>query len=147
MKNGFKVFVSVVAGFAYGLFFAQKSGKELRSELKKSDVPGKKFLEELKKMINESSDEISSVVKKSPEIQDLLKSGKVQFNEFVKIVRELGDETSKTTKEEIENLAKNAKNSVEKLKKNVEKKGTVIKKKIENKLEKEVKTIAKKLKK
>jgi gas vesicle protein len=147
MKNGFKVLISAAAGLAYGLFFAQKSGKKLRSEIKNSETPGKTFIEEFKKMINESGSEISTVVKNSKEIQDLLKSGKVQFEEFIKTVRDLGDEASENAKDEIETLAKNAKKSAGELKGKVQKvgkEGKKVKKNFENKLEKEVKNIVKK---
>ena len=65
MRGVFKFLFSVTIGALWGMFFAQKPGKKLRSEIKKSNEPGKLIFRELQAMTKDSSEEVKHFVKNS----------------------------------------------------------------------------------
>lgn len=56
MKKLLSLLFGLSAGYVAGIFFAQKSGKELRKELKKSKTPLEDLFNELKKADKEFLD-------------------------------------------------------------------------------------------
>jgi len=128
MKGFFRFLFSITIGLAYGLFFAQKSGKNLRTELKKSKSPATDFLKELKSVDKEALDSFSNWAKNSEELQKVLESGKEQFDAFVEKVKELGTEAVGVAEKELEEMSVNAKKAAITLKKQAIKKGTIAKK-------------------
>jgi gas vesicle protein len=141
MKGLLKIAFGATVGAAYGLMFAQKAGKNLRADLKRAKNPGKLLWGELKKISKESGGAVANFIKNSKELQEVMSSGKSQFEQLVKGAKELGSEASQIVKEELEDLAKNAKNAAEDLGKEVKSQGN----KFKNELKKEVKTIAQKM--
>lgn len=132
-----KTLVTAAAGVAYGMFFAQKSGKKLREEISEAKNPGKVLFDHIKKMAEESGSAAKGWAKESQELQEVLKSGKAQFHHIVDGAEDLGKEGIKQMKVHFEELSKNAQDAIKEL----EKRGG----KFKNEVEKEVKTIAKKI--
>ncbi len=130
-------------GMVYGLMFAQRPGKDLRKELKKSKEPYKILFNECKEADLEALDEVTHWAKESEDLQRLLKTGQVQFDDFVQGAKRLSSEGREIATKKLEELSKEAQSAAKELKKTAIKKGSTLKKDIG----KEVKTMAKKIKK
>lgn len=128
MKGLFRLAVGAVAGIAYGLIFAQKSGKDLRKQLKKSENPALDLLEEFKKTGEESGTIVKEWVDGSEELQGVIATGKEQFHNLTEQAKSLGKEATESLAHEMEELAHNASDSAKKLKADAAKKTTKIKK-------------------
>ena len=150
--------LSATVGLAYGLLFAQKSGKKFRSELSKSKNKGETLLKELQKIDEEARGSISDWAQNSEDLQRVMETGKEQFDVFVEKVKDLGEDAAEVAEKELESMAKNAKDAADKLKrkaktegkkvmKKVEKKTAVVKKKAVKPAKKAVKKVVKKIKK
>ncbi len=140
MKHLFKFLFSASLGAMYGLFFAQKSGKKLRDDLKKSKTPGKKLLNELKEVASESGKEASDWAENSEELQKLLNEARTYFDSLVEKSKDVSTAATGRVEDEFLELSEKAAEAAKRLKKSATQK-TV---KFKNELEKEVKTIAKK---
>ncbi len=123
MKGFFKFLFSATIGLAYGLLFAQKSGKKFREELRTSSHPGKMLLGELKKIDHEARGTVADWAKNSKELQEVLETGKHQFDIFVEKVSVLGHDAAEVAEKELESLSHNAKKAAEELKKQMKSKG------------------------
>jgi len=143
MKKIFKFLFTISFGYISGLLFAQKPGKKFREEIKKSQNPIKTIFTECKNADMEAYKTITEWVKNSKELQNVIDSGKNQFEDFVKAVKKLGKDAQKKAEKELENLSDNAKDAAKAIKKSIDKKGQEIKKTFDKK----VKTIAQKIKK
>lgn len=130
-------------GALYGVFFAQKSGKELRSSLKKSKTPTKDLMKELHNVTKESGKEACDWAENSEEVKNLLDDARLYFDDLVEKSKDLKDDTAEKVSEEFAELSEKAAAAAKKVKKTATKKAT----KFKNELEKEVKTVAKKIKK
>lgn len=100
--------VVLAAGATVGTLFAQRSGKELRDALSKSKDPWALILKEAGSMGSSVKDSTVDWVKNSKELQQVIESGKGQFDELVKGAKDVGGETAATAKKKLEELAKNA---------------------------------------
>lgn len=152
MKGLFKFLFAATFGAMYGLLFAQKSGKKLRADLKKSENPFKTLLEEGRKIEKESREVFMDWAENCEELQQLLATGKTQFNSFVDQAKDLSTEGKEKAQKKLEELSANAKKAADELKKAATKKVESIKKevksqgvKFKNNIEEGVKTIAKKM--
>ncbi len=152
MKGLLKFLFAATFGALYGLLFAQKSGKKLRSDLRKSENPFKILLEEGKKMEKESREVFMDWADNCDELQQLLITGKTQFNNFVDQAKHLSEEGKGKAQKKLEELSENVKSAISELRKTSIGKVESVKKdtkekgaKFKNELKKEVKTIAKKM--
>ena len=150
----FKFLFSVSLGALYGLFFAQKSGKKFREDLKKSKAPGKKFLDELKDVAVESGKETADWAENSEEVQKLLKESRVYFDTLVEKSKDMSSDAAGRVEEQFLELSERAAIAAKKVKASAAKKAVKVKVsakkktvKFKNELKKEVKTVVKKLKK
>ncbi|MCF7812321.1 hypothetical protein K9M59_01835 [Candidatus Gracilibacteria bacterium] len=151
MKGFLKFLASATVGLFYGLLFAQKPGKKLRSELQKSDNPAKILFHELKNVDIDARDSFVKWAKNSEELQEVIQSGREQFDSLVKAVKSLGDEAVEAAEKELEKVSENAQKAAKELRQEMQKKGAAFKKKASTKakkkseaIKKDVKTIAKK---
>lgn len=135
--------LTAAAGVAYGMFFAPKSGKKFREELANSKNPGKILFDHLKEMAKDSGTTAKKWAQESQELQEVLASGRKQFDHLVEGAEDLGKEGIAQLKKHFQELADNA----EKAMKDLDKKAGKFKNEVEKTVKKEVKTIAKKLKK
>jgi gas vesicle protein len=142
MRGLIKFILSATVGLAYGLLFAQKSGKKFRSELAKSKNKGETLVKELQKIDEEARGSISEWAKNSEDLQRVMETGKEQFDVFVEKVKDLGDDVAEVAEQELETIAKNAKNAANELKKKAKAEGEKVVKKVVKKVQK--KTPAKK---
>lgn len=147
MKRFFGFLFSASLGAMYGLFFAQKSGKKLRSDLQKSSNPTKHLLEELKVVATESGKEAAEWAEKSAELQTLLDEARNYFDELVERSKGATDATAECLSEELAELGEKAAAAAKQVKSSAVKKATKFKNELEKEVKKEVKTIAKKVKK
>jgi len=139
--------LSATVGLAYGLLFAQKSGKKFRSELSKSTNKGDTLLKEIQKIDEEARGSIAEWAKNSEDLQRVMETGKEQFDVFVEKVKDLGEDVSEVAEQELETIAKNAKDAAMKLKKKAKKEGGKVVKKMVKKVQKKIpakKIVAKK---
>ncbi len=95
MKGFFKFLFSATIGLVYGLLFAQKPGKKLREDLKKSKTPGKDVLNELRKMDKEARGTVATWAKNSDKLQKALKGGKKQLDAFVEKAKDMAEMAEK----------------------------------------------------
>ncbi len=123
MRGLLKIILSATVGLAYGLLFAQKSGKKFRAELANSKNKGEMLLKELQKIDQEARGSIAEWAKNSEDLQKVLETGKEQFDVFVEKVKDLGDDVAKVAGEELETMAENAKNAANTLKKKAQTEG------------------------
>ncbi len=107
---------TVTLGAIYGLMFAQRPGKKLREDLKKSDEPLKTLFKECRKADTEALETISQWAKESEDLQNLIKAGKSQFTDFVSGAKQLGKEGRERARNKLEELAANAHEAAEELK-------------------------------
>ncbi len=128
MKGLLRFLFSITIGLVYGLFFAQKPGKNLRTELKKSKSPATDLFKELKSVDKEALSSFSDWAKDSEELQKVLESGKEQFDVFVDKVKELGKDAAEVAGKELEEMSVNVKKAAVKLKSQAVKEGTKVKK-------------------
>jgi len=128
MKRLAGIIVGAIGGLAYGLFFAQKSGKEFRNQLKDSENPLADFLDELKKTGEESGTIVKHYVEGSEELQGVIVSGKEQFENLTDKAKTLSKEATENLAKELDLLSKNAADSANKLKKDATRKVTDLKK-------------------
>ncbi len=158
MKKFFTFLFSASLGALYGLFFAQKSGKKLREDIRKSKNPGKKILNELKEVATESGKEAADWAENSEEVQKLLKEARKYFDTLVEKSKDMSAGAAEQVEEQFLELSERAAVAAKRVKASAEKKvkatatkvKTVAKKKatkFKNDLKKEAKTVAKKLKK
>ncbi len=156
MRGFLKFVLSATVGLAYGLLFAQKSGKKFRSELSHSTNKGETLLNELQKIDQEARGSIAEWARNSEDLQNVLATGKEQFDVFVEKVKDLGEDVAEVAEQELETMAQNAKTAAAQLKKKamgegkkvmkkVQKKSTVMKKRAVKKTKKVVKKVAKKV--
>lgn len=103
-----KNIITLAAGATVGLLFAQRSGKDLRDELVGSKDPWGIILKEAGLAGKEAKDSTIDWVKNSKELQEVITSGKGQFDEMVKGASAMGTETAEVAKAKLEELAKNA---------------------------------------
>jgi len=139
--------LSATVGLAYGLLFAQKSGKKFRSELLKSKNKGETLIKELQKIDEEARGSISEWAKNSEDLQRVMETGKEQFDVFVEKVKDLGEDVAEVAEKELETMAKNAKGAADQLKKKAKKEGEKVVKKVVKKIQTKMpakKTVAKK---
>lgn len=123
MKNIIRFVFVFGLGLLYGLFFAQKSGKKLRTELSKSENPSKKLWEELRAVEKDSRECMVDWVEGSESLQKLVQGGKEQLDHFVESVHDLSDEAKVQAQKALEELSKNAKEAAQKLSAGSVKKG------------------------
>ena len=147
MKRIFSFLFSVSLGALYGLFFAQKSGQKLRTDLRKSVNPGKDLLKELKTVATESGKEAAEWAENSVELQTLLDNARNYFDELVEKSKGVTDATAECLSEELAELGEKASLAAKQMKSSAVKKATKFKNELEKEVKKEVKTVAKKLKK
>ncbi len=136
MRGFIKFLFAATIGALYGMLFAQKPGKKLRSDLKKSDNIWKTLFEEGKKVDLEARDVILDWAKNSKELQTVISTGKDQFDNFVENAKELGLEGKELAQEKLEEVAQNAKEAAEKLKKEATKKIKTVRKQATTKMKK-----------
>lgn len=142
MKRLLGFLFSASLGALYGMFFAQRSGQTLRTELKKSSTPGKDLLKELQKVTTESKNEVVDWAENSEELQRLLAEARSYFDQLVEKTKDLGDTTAEYLGEEFEELSEKASAAAKMMKVSASKKAT----KFKNELEKEIKNVTKKKK-
>ncbi len=147
MKRLFGFLFSVSLGALYGVFFAQKSGKKLRSDLKRSKNPGKDLLGELKNVASESGKEATDWAENSEEVQNLLKEAHKYFDDLMEQSKIVRGAAADTVSEELAELGVQAAAAAKKVKKTTIKKATKFKNELEKDVKKSVKVIKKKLKK
>jgi gas vesicle protein len=135
MRGFLKFLFSATIGVLYGMLFAQKPGKKLRDELKKSEDPAMLLIKELQGMAKDSGSEIKEFVKNSEELQKVMQSGKNQFEDFVKAAKNLGDDAKIKAKEQLEEVAKNAKKAAEDLKTKTKEKAGKVKESLDKKVQ------------
>lgn len=111
-----KFLFSVTIGLVYGLLFAQKSGKSLREELKKSKNPTMTFLKELWEVDKAALDKAVDLANKSETLQELIVKGNDQFEAFVGQAKVLGEDAMERAKQELELLADHAQIAADELK-------------------------------
>lgn len=152
MKGILKFFFAVTFGAIYGLLFAQKPGKKLRSELKKSKEPLKILFEEGKKIEKEAREVFMDWAENCDELQQILATGKTQFTSFVEQGKKMTEDGKEKAIKKLEELSENAKKSAKELKKTVEEKTNDLQKevketsgKFQNQIKKGVRTIADKI--
>jgi gas vesicle protein len=156
MRGLLKILVSATVGLAYGLLFAQKSGKKFRTELSHSKNKGETLINELQKIDQEARGSIAEWARNSEDLQNVLATGKEQFDVFVEKVKDLGEDVAEVAEQELETMAKNAKTAADQLKKKatkegkkvikkVQKKSATVKKKAVKKTKKVVKKVTKKV--
>jgi len=147
MKRLFGFLFSVSLGALYGVFFAQKSGKKLRSDLSKSKNPGKALLGELKSVASESGQEATDWAENSEEVQSLLQEAHKYFDDLMEQSKIVRGAAADTVSEELAELGVQAAAAAKKVKKTTIKKATKFKNELEKDVKKNVKVIKKKLKK
>ena len=114
--------LSATVGLAYGLLFAQKSGKKFREQLSNSKNKGETLIKELQKIDEEARGSIAEWAKNSEDLQNVIVTGKEQFDVFVEKVKDLGEEVAEVAEQELETMAKNATTAANQLKKKAVKK-------------------------
>lgn len=153
------VLLGVKAGALLGVLFAQRSGKDLREKLKKSDNPFQTLLEEGWNIDKEIIREISSEVKNSESIQNIMQMGKEQFEDFVNASKDLSvkakdgaidrlhtiEKMAKESAKEIEKSAHKVAKDVEEKTKEVQKEVQKTARKFENELDTKIKAVKKKI--
>ena len=134
MKGFIKFLFAATIGALYGMLFAQKPGKKLRSDLKKSDNPWKTLFEEGKKVDLEARDFVMDWAENSKELQTVIDSGKKQFDNFVEGAKELSEEGKELAQEKLNKLSKNAKQAADELKEKATKKIKTVRKQATDKI-------------
>lgn len=107
--------VTLAAGASVGLLFAQRSGKELREKLTNSNDPWGVIMKEAGLMGKEAKDSTVDWVKNSKELQQVIESGKGQFDELVKGAKEMGGDTAEVARQKLVELANNAQEAANEL--------------------------------
>lgn len=143
MKRLLGFLVPASIGALYGLFFAQKSGSELRSDLKKSKTPTKDLMNELKNVTCESGKEAKEWAENSEELKKLLDDARAYFDDLVEKSKDLKEGTAEKVGAEFAELSQKAAEAAKKVKETATKNAS----KFKNEIEKEVKTVAEKVKK
>jgi gas vesicle protein len=147
MKRILGFLFSASLGALYGLFFAQKSGQKLRTDLKKAKNPTKELFKELKSVASESGKEAAQWAENSAELQTLLDEARNYFDELVEKSKGVRDATAESISEELAELGEKASAAAKKVKASATQQATKFKNELEKEVKKEVKTVAKKLKK
>lgn len=147
MKRFLGFLFSASLGALYGLFFAQKSGQKLRTDLKKSTNPAKELLKELRSVASESGKEAAQWAENSAELQTLLDEARNYFDELVEQSKGVRDATAESISEELAELGEKASAAAKKVKASATQQATKFKNELEKEVKKEVKTISKKIKK
>lgn len=137
MKRPLRTIASLLTGISLGMLFAPKKGSDLRKKLAKSDDKVGDFGKELLGAAQDASGEVQKFLK-SKEVQELIESGKVQFQDLVDLAKEKGDELSTKAKKELEALSAQAEKKANTLKKTVKRKATKAKKKVTRKVQSKV---------
>jgi gas vesicle protein len=111
-----KFIFAITIGGVYGMLFAQRPGKELRDDLKKSKQPMKTFLQEGIAVDTEAFNVIKTELQNSDEVQKMLTTMQAH-------VKSLGDQAQNFSKDglqqaqkEMETLAYSAKKIADELK-------------------------------
>ena len=149
----FRTLLAAGVGLVSGLMFAQKSGKKFREELASSENPLKVLLKELQSVGKDVGNGVSKFVENSEDLQNVLGTGKAQFDSFVKSVNSLGKEAAEVASKELDKLSENARKASNELKTSAEGVVDRIKKdslergaKMKDDIKGEIKTIAEKFK-
>ncbi len=117
MKGLVKIIFGMTLGAVYGMLFAQKPGKKLRTELSKSDNPLKLLFKEGMKMDLEARDTVVDWAKNSEDLKKVIDSGKTQFDAVVKNAKAMGEDAQKSAQKKLEEVAKNAQKAAADLRK------------------------------
>lgn len=115
MKHVLRFLFAMTIGVFYGLFFAQKSGKKLRSELAKSDTPYQKLFQELKAVDIEAYEYVRDWAHHSDDIQHVLDYGKDHFDHVVEKVNTLSGEAKEQAQKALEDFSKKAQEAAKKI--------------------------------
>lgn len=134
MKGFIKFLFAATVGALYGMLFAQKPGKKLRQDLKKSDNPWKTLFEEGKKVDLEARGFVTNWAENSKELQEVLSTGKEQFDDFVEGAKELTEEGKELAQEKLNELSENAKQAADNLKKEASEKFKNVRKQASDKI-------------
>ena len=133
MKKLIKFLLSISIGVLYGLFFAQRSGKQLRRKLATSKNPMMDLFQELKSVDMEMLGMVKEWAQNSEDLRRVMDSGKEQFDALVKGVKELGDDATDMAQKELKKLEKYAKDAADELGKTAAKKVSTAKKAVTKK--------------
>lgn len=123
MKGLIKFFVAMSAGVVYGLLFAQRPGKKFRDAIKTSKNPGSLIFNELKKVDYEARDTMVEWAKNSEDLQNLMSSGRDQFDAFVEEARKHGTTAATHARKQLLEVSRYAQEAAENLKKGVKETG------------------------
>lgn len=143
MNKFLRLWGSVAAGYVLGMMFAQRSGKELRGRLSKSDAPAKDLWSDLWDSKMEMWGEMKEAVENSEQLQKMTDHLRGHFDALVDRAKDMGDDAVEKVQEELEQIADEAKKAAANLKTEAKKRTT----KFKNDLDDGVKTVAKKVKK
>lgn len=130
MKSILRFLFAVTLGVLYGLFFAQKTGKKLRSDLKKSTQPCHDLFHELKSVDMEALGFVKDWAHNSDDVQKMVTVGKEQLNTVVQKANDVGGEAKQKALHALEELSKNAHEAAKELKTKATEKGKNILKKV-----------------
>jgi gas vesicle protein len=122
MKSILRFLFAVTLGVLYGLFFAQKTGEKLRTDLKKSTHPCQDLFNELKSVDMEALGFVKDWAHNSDDIQKMVTVGKEQLNTVVKKANDVGGEAKQKALHALEELSKNAHEAAKELKEKATKK-------------------------
>jgi gas vesicle protein len=145
MKGLTKLIFGVMIGGVYGMLFAQKPGKKLRSELATSENPLKTLFSEGLKVDKEARSAAVEWAKNSEELQKVMTSGKDQFNAVVAAGKEMTDDARNEAQKKLEEVAANATKAAHELRDSASQKLNRSSKKATKSIAKAKKTASKKI--
>ncbi len=98
-----KILFGLLAGISAGILFAPKSGKRLRTELRKSESKFSAFGQALLDAAKGVGDEAKGVLD-SKEVKDLIASGKKSAGDLVALLEAKSEEMSSKARKELEGV-------------------------------------------
>lgn len=126
MQGLFKVLIGAAAGVVYGLFFAQKSGKQLRKDIGKAEDPSKPLVEALKGSFKDFSVTSKDWYETSPAVQKVkdkaaegLDQAKAKLGEEASKLKDKATEAAEKAQSEAGDLAAAAKEKAGKFKNDI----------------------------
>lgn len=144
MNKLVKFLAGVAAGISLGVLFAPKKGKDLRKKLSKSNNKLADFGQTLLEASKDASEEVKRLIE-TPEVQEMINSGKVKAEEIIDKLKDQSEELSSKAKSELDKLVDNAAKKANATKKQATKKVKKVATASKKRVDKAVKQVKKKI--
>lgn len=119
MKSLFRFMFTLIIGMLYGLFFAQKTGKKFRADIRQSKTPYKTVLDEMIAVDKEAIQTLKLWSEESEDVQNLLKNTQKHMDTLIEKTKDLTEEAQEKSLKALEELAEKTKKSIADIKKSL----------------------------